>query len=203
MSPLLGFTKLRDEDTGQFKRDVEIDKLAELFVNEHKQGSSLNEIANKYERSLYAVRSRLIEQGISESVLSSHWNFKKRRLKSNIDERFIIWLAGFFEGDGCIHKIKKNSHYYYHFTVAQSDKTILEYIKNQLGVGSVTLNKEEKQYAGDYIYNRPFYSYQISSTIDVLELLKLLRPHIKICRRKHSVDEAIKYLGEKIANHVI
>lgn len=189
--PALGFTDRNK--LGQFCRRVNIDWLTEQFITEYEKTRSLHYIAKKHGISVDAVKTRLIERGIKINSTSIY--YKPCTINKNLDSHFLAWLTGFFEGEGYLRLNGCN----YQLGITQSDKIILNLIKNIVGTGSVTLTHEE----GKYGKNKACYTYTLSSSSDICAFLKMIQPYIQTERRKQDIALALKRLGEKLAQPFI
>jgi hypothetical protein len=83
-----------------------------------------------------------------------------------MNTEFAFWLAGFFDGEGSIQirlrndkTYKNNKQVIIRIEISQKDKTILENIKSNLGIGNIYYDK------------RGLWSYQIYSLSDVKKFL--------------------------------
>lgn len=112
----------------------------------------------------------------------------------------VAYIAGFFDGEGCVRIKRANqggNSYYVTATITNSNKEILEYIKDIFG-GKV--RKAEKK------ANKTIYHYELSSS-EAVDMLKIL---IGFLREKRTQAElAIKFHEnksklnplEKLADH--
>ncbi len=53
----------------------------------------------------------------------------KKESKLNIEDKWLQWFVGFYEGDGCLYHRESG----FNFSIAQDEIYILEHIKDTLG----------------------------------------------------------------------
>lgn len=117
-------------------------------------------------------------------------------VKGGIDREFCIWLAGFWEGEGWVSIINRKDRSRKHFVVAvsQCNKSLMEHIKNTLGVGHVYLRSESK------LSKKDCWTWVVYSVRQVEFVLRLIRPYLRF--RSTEVDEVLTEI-EKVKSHVI
>lgn len=180
-----------------FKPNPVIDSLADAFVTDYRTSLSLNGLSRKYHFSASVIKQRLTKRKVD--VSSSIVSYKSRLLRTDINKDFLIWLAGFYEGEGHlrINFVKSNGKKYpsVQLGITQCDKAVLEYIRDILGTGIVSLTCKEETRG----HNKNCYTLVISSTVDIYYLLLMLKPYIHIESRIRKSDEVLKLLGDKVA----
>jgi len=87
-------------------------------------------------------------------------------------EEDLIYIAGFFDGEGCICSRLNGGNPQIHITIAQKDPFILKYIQNCFGFGKVMkiisgINKSE------------YWRYKICSASQVYSFLRLIIPYLR------------------------
>lgn len=98
-------------------------------------------------RGLYSSETEKLNSRFSQ-LLQKEYNNNKREDKNGGLEKelFYKWLVGFTDGDGCfnVYTNIKNQRILLTFKISQKANNIqvLHYIKNQLGVGSITQDKK-------------------------------------------------------------
>ena len=107
----------------------------------------------------------------------------KKISKSNI-----AYIAGFFDGEGCIHFAQPEQTSSYRLVIANTDYDILVWIQKILGLGKITIQPLNSKYPRS---KRVFF-WRLYKRQDILELLKALLLHLKI--KKEQARIAIKIL---------
>jgi hypothetical protein len=110
---------------------------------------------------------------------------------------FLVWLAGFFEGDGSIVcYVDKAEDYKFKFRIrviiklSQKSTKVLEEIKKDLKLGNIFLNKNKKK---DIKFNS--FDLVIANQEDVLFFINLIKPYIRFKNKQFEI--AIKILTKK------
>lgn len=104
-----------------------------------------------------------------------------------IDKNYLIWLAGFYEGEGsCGFYVRKSDGAKaLRASVWQKESQILDEIKFRFGYGNVSLNRGYDKYGGCYKYE-----VNCSNAQDFLEkLLPYMRSDRKINQAIESIDK--------------
>lgn len=85
------------------------------------------------------------------------------------------WLAGFFDGEGCVRsKYTSGGYLQVRCSISQKDREILETIQQQLGYGR--------------IYSKvTCYSLEISKKAEVMHFIRLIYPHSVVKKRQLHV----------------
>lgn len=110
-------------------------------------------------------------------------------MKENINKDFLIWLVGFFEGEGSCgcYLSEKNKHgkgftqYKLQATISQKEREILDHIKEVLQCGSVAINK------GSYGL---MYHWRVDS-LQARLFLNMIFPFLKTNHKKKQVFLAL------------
>ena len=105
----------------------------------------------------------------------------------NLEESFLNWFAGFWEGEGCI-STRAHTQGRYHralIEIKQKDRTPLDLIQSKFS-GSVT--KE--------ICNRKFliWKWSLSKRTEVIRVSKLMLPYLRF--RQREVEDKSRFLEE-------
>lgn len=102
-------------------------------------------------------------------------------MTSMTDAEFTCWLAGFFDGEGCIYLSRRTRAI--ELSIANTDKAVIEFIQSRLARGTVTV----------VTYSRPEwktkYHWRLRNLPEAFALLTRLRPYLKIKGAK--ADEAL------------
>ena len=103
----------------------------------------------------------------------------------------IVWAAGLFEGEGCIHTLQmtKAKTTYRTLRQAMTDKDVMERFVNVVGYGNLN---------GPIWYTKstkPVWDWNVTKKTEVLRILKMFLPHFGI-RRAEKAIEAITFLNE-------
>lgn len=105
------------------------------------------------------------------------------------DEQFAIWLAGFFDGEGCITIPKKAG---IDVNIANTNRAVIEGIYNRLGAGVIIETTYDNQKW------KTKYSWRLRTYEESAGILKMMRPYLTIKAAK--ADEALilcaKYLDK-------
>lgn len=108
----------------------------------------------------------------------------------------IAWLAGLFEGEGCINFQGKNC---VRLDLGSTDEDVIRKLLETVGVGKVQLDKLKEN-------RKPFFRWILSVKADVIEVLMQIYPYMGE-RRAARIDEAFKRLEKNkginlpITNH--
>lgn len=107
------------------------------------------------------------------------------------------WVAGFFEGEGCISKRKDRGYTVLIAQAFQINRTVKELMKSlkELFKGKFYIRKSTK------INNKPQIQWIINKRQDVLYFLKCIYPYCQI--RKQDIKIAINYLKNHPQNYDI
>jgi len=110
--------------------------------------------------------------------------------KKAIDKEFLIWFAGFWEGEGCLsidHHTTGNPRRVSIFVGQAGDKgkKICEEIQSKLG-GKVRLHQRRKENW------KECYVWEINSRDKVIEIVEMMLPYLRF--RKDEVEEKLKIL---------
>jgi hypothetical protein len=106
---------------------------------------------------------------------------------------FWIWLAGFVDGEGCIYISKSKSanncgyQYSLRLEIAQSNKKLLDMIKDRICAGSNVWNKSREKYYIDYYGNSHHHNkaYGLKITANkALKVLEKIYPYLQIKRKQ-------------------
>jgi len=95
----------------------------------------------------------------------------------------LIWLAGFYEGEGSVTLTNLKHRTQYLFSITSCDKDVLERVKNIIGYGNFM-----GPYKRENRNNKPYWQYQIGKKEHVLALLWVIYPWLGE-RRKAKVRE--------------
>lgn len=99
------------------------------------------------------------------------------------DDQFTCWLAGFFDGEGCIHLPKIGID----VSIAGTERAVIEGIQRRLGVGVIN----------ETVYDRaewkPKYHWRVRNYPDADRVLHMIRPYLTIKAKK--ADEALVRTG--------
>lgn len=112
-------------------------------------------------------------------------------MKNLTNEQFWIWLAGFIDGEGCIYisRTKNENRWGYQYTlrleITQANKELLDSIKERVGFGSNTWNKNINA-VKNRVSKRQVYSIKWSSR-KAYEILKKLYPYLVVKRAQASM----------------
>jgi len=111
-----------------------------------------------------------------------------------VDEKFVIWLAGFFDGEGCLRfnyyvnkrgERKPKNVRLFIGQAGEKGKAVCEYIRSKIG-GRVKLRMRQKKNWKDA------YVWIITKREEVVRVLKMLLPHLRV--KKKEVEEKLEIL---------
>ena len=126
-----------------------------------------------------------------ESITTLESQLQQRQNLAAIGQRYtdIVWAAGLFEGEGCIH-MKTDRPRQRVLSIGMTDKDVMERFVDVVGYGNLQ---------GPYIaeLRKPFWKWQLYKGTEVLRILKLFLPHFGK-RRSEKAIEAISHLNEII-----
>ena len=104
-----------------------------------------------------------------------------------IDPHYLIWLAGFFDGEGCISFVNSNGYIQTHVFVTQKDRRILDEICDTFGFGKV-YERRGTHLCHQYVLARQTY---------VRDFLSAIVPYLRV--KQEKALEAIEHVNEQIA----
>ena len=91
------------------------------------------------------------------------------------------WIAGLFEGEGCIYKDPRcNS---WRLTINMTDQDVLEKFANAVGIGKVTTTTKKPGY-------KDMYTWTLSRRADVRQILEQMLPWLGF-RRGYAAQNCI------------
>ena len=127
-----------------------------------------------------------------ESITTLESQLQQRRNLAAIGQRYtdIVWAAGLFEGEGCIHD-KTDRPNQRVLAISMTDKDVMERFVDVVGYGNLT---------GPYMAQKstkPLWAWQLYKKTEVLRILKMFLPHFGK-RRSEKAIEAINHLHEII-----
>ena len=127
-----------------------------------------------------------------ESITTLESQLQQRQNLAAIGQRYtdIVWAAGLFEGEGCIHTPKTKPKQR-KISIGSTDKDVLDRFVSVVGYGYIGNAK----FGSNSI--KPFYEWQLEKRIEVLRILKMFLPHLGK-RRSEKAIEAINHLHEII-----
>ncbi len=104
------------------------------------------------------------------------------------DEPFLIWFAGFFDGEGCIHARSENPHrdtfvISVQQTVPNNGEAVIKEIQEKFG-GQIYFRKLKKGNRNDA------WMWRLGRTQEVMRLLNRMLPYLRV--KKQKAIEAIK-----------
>ncbi len=100
----------------------------------------------------------------------------------------INYIAGFFDGEGCIVNCESKKRCRYTLAISQTNFEVLEKIREYFGVGKVYSLKKRKAHWKDA------WVYKTTNAPDTLKVLKELKPHLILDRKKELAQAAIDYI---------
>ena len=111
--------------------------------------------------------------------------YPNKELPSN---EFLIWFIGFTEGDGSFVISKTNKSMQFIITQSTVDRSILDYIQNQLGFGKVIKQGERTS------------RYIVQDISNISLILSLFNGNIVLPSKKKKLKDFLLYFNEKIKN---
>ena len=102
----------------------------------------------------------------------------------------IVWAAGLFEGEGCIHTPKTQPNQR-QASIEMTDKDVMERFVDVVGYGKLN---------GPYwrkLSTKPTWCWKLKKKVELLRVLKMFLPHFGK-RRAEKAIEAINHLNEII-----
>ena len=117
---------------------------------------------------------------------------QQRQSLAAIGQRYtdIVWAAGLFEGEGCIH-FKTNRPNQRVLSISMTDKDVMERFVDVVGYGNLN-----GPYMGK-LSTKPFWKWQLYKGTEVIRILKMFLPHFGKRRAERAI-EAINHLNETI-----
>ena len=117
---------------------------------------------------------------------------QQRQSLAAIGQRYtdIVWAAGLFEGEGCIH-FKTDRPNQRVLSIGMTDKDVMERFVDVVGYGNLKGPHWSK------LSTKPFWKWQLYKRTEVLRILKMFLPHFGK-RRSQKAIEAINHLHETI-----
>ena len=123
-----------------------------------------------------------------ESITTLESQLQQRQNLAAIGQRYtdIVWAAGLFEGEGCIHTLRTK---YRTLNLAMTDKDVMERFVDVVGYG----NLRGPAWAAKS--KKPYWQWSVCKRPEVLRILKLFLPHFGI-RRSEKAIEVLTHLNE-------
>ena len=123
-----------------------------------------------------------------ESITTLESQLQQRQNLAAIGQRYtdIVWAAGLFEGEGCIH-FKTDRPNQRVLSISMTDKDVMERFVDVVGYGNLN---------GPYmakLSTKPFWKWQLYKGTEVLRILKMFLPHFGK-RRSEKALEALNHL---------
>jgi len=106
-------------------------------------------------------------------------------------QEFIIYLAGFIDGEGSIGISRRDKTYRTFCHITNTNKKVLEMIKEMLGFGYLKTRKESKEHFGE----KQVYELNFDKNIMTRKLLKLVYPYLII--KKIQAEIVLNYPIQK------
>ena len=127
-----------------------------------------------------------------ESITTLESQLQQRQNLAAIGQRYtdIVWAAGLFEGEGCIH-FKPDRPNQRVLAIAMTDKDVMDRFVDVVGYGNLKGPHWAK------LSTKPLWRWQLYKRTEVLRILKMLLPHFGK-RRSQKAIEAINHLHEAI-----
>lgn len=104
------------------------------------------------------------------------------------DDRFAAWLAGFFDGEGCIHLPKSGVGI--ELSIANTVPDVITAIHKRVGLGIVT----KIEFAG--VSWKTKYHWRVRNYPEADAVLRMIRPHLVI--KADQADAAVAFIAPKI-----
>ena len=108
------------------------------------------------------------------------------------DKIFDSWIAGFWEGEGCVGKFKNQNGCYVEIRQAlYSDRDVescMEKIQKRFGGHLHTYNPKSKKH-------KPMIDWRLNRSCDVAEFIKIIYPYCQF--RKKNLENALIVLEEQ------
>lgn len=105
--------------------------------------------------------------------------------KLKIDENFLIWLIGFYEGDGYITEWFEKGRYRLRIGLSQKDPVLLWKIRTELGFGKVVQRKIDE--------NTFFWEYYVEDKMNIIRLIHLLNGNLVLEKRKEQFEKMLEH----------
>jgi len=109
---------------------------------------------------------------------------------AEVDEHFLNWLAGFWEGEGYF-TIRRDKGGWHHcrFGIAQTDTAPLKEISEKLGVGYVRLSEKRRKpnYSDKWVW-------EVGNRVEIIKVAELLLPYLRF--RKFEVEDKLRKVKE-------
>lgn len=93
------------------------------------------------------------------------------------DERFAVWLAGFFDGEGCIYIPKQGVD----VSISNTNGEVIRAIFERVGVGFIEITTH-----GNLSW-KPKHSWRVKTYVEAHAVLKLLRPYLVLKAEKADI----------------
>jgi hypothetical protein len=104
------------------------------------------------------------------------------------DDRFAAWLAGFFDGEGCIHLPKSGIGI--ELSIANTVQAVIEAIHKRVGLGIVT----RIEFSG--VAWKTKFHWRVRNYPEADIVLRLMRPHLVL--KADQADAALSVIAPKI-----
>jgi len=123
-----------------------------------------------------------------ENITTLESQLQQRQNLAAIGQRYtdIVWAAGLFEGEGCIH-FKTDRPNQRVLSISMTDKDVMERFVDVVGYGNLNGPYMSK------LSTKPFWKWQLYKGTEVLRILKMFLPHFGK-RRSEKALEALNHL---------
>jgi hypothetical protein len=116
---------------------------------------------------------------------------KYRDYTLNIRKEELAYIAGMIDGEGCLRIYNPTNNDGYNrksqtiLTIANTNKEVLEWIKNKLDCGNIYVREHNNPKW------KPVYNLRIASRLQIIKILKKIKPYIII--KKEKLKELLEY----------
>ena len=137
------------------------------------------------------VRHRLSSCYSKASILGLSKPLRKQLTNwDNITELDLAYLAGIIDGEGCLNISKTRKYRYCRLTIANTDKSLMEWLVNKFGAGAQ--NREHRRSIEERKNRKPCYIFLVSAQNELHELLIRVEKYLVI--KKVKARECIDYI---------
>lgn len=101
---------------------------------------------------------------------------KTKKIINQLNESFLIWFTGFWEGEGSINILRKQKNF--HLSICQKEKRIMFTIKKTFKFGWI------------YHHSQSFgcWEWHVSRLGQILALIEAMKSHIKLLHREQQIN---------------
>ena len=117
------------------------------------------------------------------------------KVRPQVEESFWYWLAGFFDGEGCLVQGRnRGKPGVFFFTISQNDRSSLEYAMSTLGVGVIDTRKGVVPKNGYVAAHR----YRVTDSEDIAWIVANIRNKTRVPHRQDQFGQLDAHMQRRV-----